>query len=424
MDLVTLNSTFHEDRLVEKYASLIWTERYAQAGDFQLVSNRIADTIRALPLDSYVSLRNSTVPMKVEAHKIEKKKGAAPQITVVGRSFEATTLELRVATLQVTDTGPRMVYTRSAARVSDAAYLAIREIIGDTNRYIEGVEVLGVQSPNNLYDSINEVDLVLPADFKFDFWDPTKSYAIGDYVRRLEATSPYDPHIYVAGVPSGGSNINQDPNTAPAGYWTLVTDPDAAVVPTTSFEIPAGNLYSSVLQMVGSNHHAIKATRPDISSDKVQIEIYNGADLTETVVFDAKFDQMDSATYLLSNTGSTNVAYMFGNEHATVVNKNAGSPPTGLNRRVMMMDITDDGTSSATLSSRGLTELYKNNATALFGGEVSQQAGDGYNTDYFLGDIVKLKGEYGLYQDVRVAEFIRSADSQGEKAYPTFEAIS
>lgn len=429
MDLVTLDENFHENRLVSGYGSLVWTERYSTAGDFQLISNRIADTIKALPLESYVSLRNSVVPMKVEAHKIEKKKGAAPQLTVVGRSFEATTLELRVAAKTIGHL--RAAYSINAPKASDAAYKAMREVIGDTNRYLDGSEILPPQTPNNTNDGISEVDLVLPDDYWFELWSPTKVYAGGAHVRWPEATPPYTPHIYVATLSSGptaGGGVAQDPNTSP-GYWTLVTDTEAAaaLITTTPYVVPPGNLYTSLLAMVGSNHHGIKATRPDASSNKVQIEIYNGADLTETVIFDAKFDQMDSATYLLSNTGSTNVAYVYAPESADlsiVVQKNAGDPPTGLNRRVMMMEVTDGLISPDALHSRGLTELYKHNATALFGGEVSQEVGEGFNRDYFLGDILKLKGEYGeTYQDVRVAEFIRSSDSSGDKAYPTFQAI-
>lgn len=428
MDLVSLNSTFHEDRLVEKYSSLIWTERYSAAGDFQLVSNSIQDTISALPLDSYVSLRNSTVPMKVEAHKIEKKKDGIPQITVVGRSFEATSLELRAAVRNPMGTSISE-WVINAAKESDAAYEAMRVVLGDTTRYMGSPpqEVLPVLTPAvSPLDAIPEIDLVLPADYRLVEWDPTVTYHPGDVVMLDAADNIYravDPQ------PIGhGNNINQDPMHDIYGFWTLVSGTADDVVPVTAqkgYAIPQDNLYKAVLTMIGANHHGIKATRPTADSDKVAIEIYNGADLTDTVVYDARLDQINSGTYLFSRTGETNVAYVYASGNSTRVPKTTAAEPSGLNRKVLLVNATEELASAESRTSRGLFELYKNNATALFGGEVASIVANAYNRPggYSLGDIIKLNGEYGLYQNVRVSEFIRSVDAQGEKAYPTFEAI-
>ena len=124
-----------------------------------------------------------------------------------------------------------------------------------------------------------------------------------------------------------------------------------------------------------------------------------------------------------------NVGYIYGPNGATLVLKNvvdANHPePSGLDRRVLIVDETSDETlnSSSIRQSRGLIELYKFNPTALFDGEIASQIAAGYNRDYFLGDILLLVGEYGLSERARVTEFIRSSDSSGETAYPTLEAI-
>lgn len=109
-----------------------------------------------------------------------------------------------------------------------------------------------------------------------------------------------------------------------------------------------------------------------------------------------------------------------------MVARSTGATYSGLSRRVLLLDaVSDTSVSTADArNSRGLIELYQNNPTALFDGEVAQQVANGYNRDYFLGDIIKLNGEYGLSEIVRVSEFIRSADGSGEKAYPTFETVT
>lgn len=361
MELLSLNDEFQPEYLVENYESLVWSERYARSGDFELISQNIAEAVSAMPLDSYVSLRDSTVPMIVESYKIRKPPRDQASITIKGRSFE-TVLERRasVNTPLPAITG-RVPWMISADKESDAAYKAMRVVLGDIDR---GVAGLGAISPAvSALDAIPEIDLTLPND-----------------------------------------------------YSTLTTN---------NYEIKPSDLYTLVMEMIDANHRGIKSVRPAVGGTKVGVEIYNGADLTETFVLDARFDQMDDATYLLSDQGSANVAYVFGPDGAQAVLKTAAPEPSGLARRVLVLDLTSDTTvDSAVRQSRGLIELYKYNATALFDGQVAIQVAEGYNKEYFLGDILKLTGEYGLSQNVRVAEFIRTSDASGEKAYPAFEAVS
>lgn len=371
MELWTLNSNpasgrlFLAEKPYDNFDSLVWTERYHGAGDFQLVSSNPEEALATFPLESYVGLRSSTVPMVVEAHKIEKPKGKHARVTVTGRSFESV-LERRASinTFTYSGTPPtRLPWNINADKVSDAAYKAIREVIGDIAR-----SNLPLINPMSNADRIPEINLPLPTD-------------------------------YTTGT-------------------------------ATAFSIKAGNLYSVVLEMLEVNRHGLRAVRPTPGKTTVDLEVYNGADLRNTAVFDARFDQFDNSTYLLSFQGSTNVAYIFGSNGASWKQKNTGAEPTGLSRRVLLLDEASDTTlnSDAVRQQRGLVELYNNNATALFDGETSFQIGELYNKPiaqggYGLGDILKLQGEYGLYRNVRVAEFIRTSDSSGESAYPAFQVI-
>lgn len=410
MELFTLDSNFQPVNLIENYESLIWTERYDKAGDFQLTSTDISTTIKALPKETCITLRNSTVPMLIEYHKIEKKKGEAPKLTVIGRSYEACALERRASVKEPFGSTTKSAWVQTAAKESDAAYLAMRTVLGDTSRYQSGVLVLSpiAAAVSPLYDPIPQIDLTIPADYGVAAWSSTKYYMQNDLVS-------YAGNYYLATSLNG--NLNQIPSSSPT-FWVATTA-------TKNYEIKTGELYGTVLELIVANNRGIKSVRPDQNGTKVGVEIYNGADRTATVVFDARFDQFDSANYLLGAQGSKNVAYVYGYLGSQQVLKTTAPEPSGMDRRVLAMDETSDQTTTNTdvRKTRGLVELYKNNATALFDGEVAQQVAQGYNNTYFLGDILKLTGEYGLSQNVRVAEFIRSADAQGEKAYPTFEAV-
>lgn len=413
MELITLDSDFQPDKVIENFSSLIWTERYSKYGDFQITSTDINTLINLAPKETCISLRDSSVPMIVEDHKIEKKPNSAPLLTVTGRSFE-TVLERRASVNALASGTVRVPWSINAAKASDAAYEVVRKVIGDFPRYLAGHQVLATISPVDANDAIPEIDLTIPADYQVTTWSSTPKYEIGESV-------VYSGNVYVAILAS----TNKIPSSEPT-YWTsLGSSTGLTAVASELFEIKPQNLYTTVMELVTTNYRGLKAVRPVIGDTQVGIEIYNGADLTSEVVFDARFDQFDSSAYLLSQRGSTNVGYVYGSNGATKVLKTTAPEPSGLERRVLVVDDSNDDTINTAdiRKSRGLIELYQYNATALFDGEVSQQVATGYNTDYFLGDILQFIGEYGLTENVRVVEFIRTSDATGEKAYPAFEAV-
>jgi len=428
MELLTLDSSFQPQGLVENYESLIWTERYSQAGDFELHSSSVQETMLALPRESFVALRDSPVVMVVEDHKIDKTSDGAPTLTVTGRSFE-TVLERRAATNQPFEGFPSDLvlapWPITSAKESDAAYEAIRTVIGDFPRYQAGVQILDLKDPAvSPFDSIPEIELTLPADYRVTNWSSTINYAVGEIVANTGA-------LWRATQ----AGLNKPPTSEPT-YWTFMSAIGSlTTVAGNNYEIKSGDLYSAVMELLNTNHRGIKSVRPDPSGTKVGIEIYNGANLTgegdgsdpdSVVLFDARFDQFDSTTYLFSERGSTNIGYVYDQGGSDLVLKTTALEPSGLARRVLMVDQRSDDTANTpeNRTNRGLIELYKYNATALFDGELANQYAAGYNTRYFLGDIVKLVGEYGLYELVRIAEFIRITDNTGEKAYPTFEVVN
>ncbi len=162
MELITLGVNFQPVNLVENYKSVIWTERYASAGDFQITSNNVNELINQLPLESYIGLRESTVPMIVEAHKIEKRAREAPLVTIVGRSLE-TVLERRASVKDLPTAVVRTPWMMAASTPSDAAYRAIRTVIGDVAKSKSGASVLSALSPAvSSNDAMPEIVLTLP----------------------------------------------------------------------------------------------------------------------------------------------------------------------------------------------------------------------------------------------------------------------
>lgn len=365
MELAVLNDQFQPARLVEGHSSLIWTERYSTAGDFERSSDDIGGTLQALPLyttdasgvqhPTVVTLRDSNVPMIVETHKIEKSLTGPGKITTTGRSFE-TVLDRRTTIKDPLGGHPISAWSSVQKTAVDAAYDVMNRVV-----------TLGSA---NVADKIPEINIKVP-------------------------------------IRPGGY-------TAPAS--------------TQSYQVDPGELYSWVLQQLQSENYALRAVRPsDVAVTTIAVEIYTGADRTKTVVFDARFDQFDNSTYLLSQAAWKNTDQVGATSDSKEVTD--GNTYTGLNRRVTYLDASQTATGAAgtaltqIMTNLGTVDLAKQLETVLFSGEISRLRGSRYGKDFYLGDIVKLTGDYGLSQFVRISEFIRSEDNTGEKAYPTFASI-
>lgn len=355
MDLAILNEDFQPERPVEGWNSLVWTERHSTNGEFQLVSNEIANILSLLPVGEVndppclVSIAESDVPMVVESHKLETPKNQAPQIVTTGRSFE-TVLDRRQTIRAVTPGVARMEWQIEAQTAAIAAYEVAKAII------VDGV--------CTIKDIIPEI-------------------------------------LLLNGVVDVGV--------------------------TQKYPVEPKELYAWMIETLALGKYGLKSSFGPASPGQIAVQIYKGTDRKEEVVFDVALDQFEDAAYFLSKLGYKNVMITQtanGMEFSTT-----GTDPEGLARRVDFQDVSQEVTlpAGADLTNltinKGKVALADRLPTALFSGGIASSIGEEYNTSYFLGDIVRLQGEYGLSQDARVAEFVRTHDATGVKAYPTFEAV-
>lgn len=367
----SLDASFQPARLVEGHSSLIWSERYSSVGDFSRESNDIAGTLKKLPLytlapdgvtklPTLVTLRETSVPMVVIAHKIAKPSSAPPTITTIGASAECL-LNRRTTVVNPVGGGSKInPYSAQALTGVDFVYDVMTRVV--TN------------GQASLADKIPEFDIQAPI--------------------------------------------------RPVGY----VPPSS----TRNFAAELGELYSWALSGIADEGYGFRSVRPaDTTKNKIAIQIYKGRDRTQQVVFDTRFDQIDDAQYLLSDAGWKNTDQVNGSADSLEVTD--GGTYSGLSRRTIYNDasqttanISAGSDLTQAMTNLGLVDLAKNLPTALFSGEVSRQIAALYGDEvngYLLGDVVKLTGDYGLSQFVRVSEFIRSEDAEGEKAYPTFESL-
>lgn len=365
MDLMTLDANNQPAKMVEQYDSLIWTERFNTVGDFQITTGDIDRYMALLPEGTRLALRESNVPMVVETHQIDRKKNTAAQLIIKGRSFESI-LDRRIALLSLA--GGAGDWNVVAKIPSDIAYYAIKKICVD-----------GQLTADDIFPS-TMVQFPTPADY-------------------LTGTGPNRAFT----IPRGNLLATVLP------FLQTETKADATTTPAT----PA------VVQ------HGIRAVRPNTAGTAIAIQIYTGTDRSSTIYFDGTRDLLDDGSYLFSKVGSADSAVVVAPNGSVILNKGAASV-VGLDRRVMLVDGSTSGvTTESSLTEQGKQALTDAAQTAIFNGSINQDLSPYvYGVDYFLGDTVKLVGDYGLVQPARVTEYIRSEDATGIKAYPTLTTLT
>lgn len=361
MDLMTLNSDQQPDKMVEQYDSLIWTERY-RFGDFQITTGDVNRFMTLLPEGTLLGLRESSVPMIVERHLIERKKNQPVKLTIKGRDF-CSILDRRISCIDVPGTGEWNVTTYTP---QDVAFFLMEEIC------------------TGGFDPLDEFPSSLVTFHYTDYetsTGPVRSFTI----------------------PRGNLMTAVTQFLAAEAREDLTTTPDTP----------------EVVQ------HGIRAVRPDISHTAIQMQIYKGVDRSDTVYFDARRQLLNDGSYLFSKEGSATSAFCIGVDDTATLEKHSVAP-SGMDRRVILVDGSNSNLSMEEIVEDGKLSLANAHETALFDGSINEDINPYvYNVDYGLGDIVKLVGDYGLEAPkARVTEFIRSEDSTGSKAYPTLVTIA
>jgi len=157
-------------------------------------------------------------------------------------------------------------------------------------------------------------------------------------------------------------------------------------------------------------------------------ELYKGTD--NGVIFSPEFDNLINSDYKFDSSKYANVAYVAGEGEGIARRKAAIGSSTGIDRREIFVDARDISSNDNEITEaeyqnllvqRGNKKLNEQTLKETFESEVEPNMTYEYKKDYDLGDVVKVKNEYGLTAESRIIEIIESDDENGYKVIPTFE---
>lgn len=358
MDLFTLQkeSPFDPIDSIDGYKSLIWTERFSKAGDFELVTPNVEETLAQIPNGTILSILESRYLMMANKNKIVKGDDGSYLLTVSGDSLE-TYLSNRPARApgQNSDTDWTFdgVYPISTAiniftQIANTGTLNANDAIAGgllkmvTSIVESGATTSIIVKARDLYSAVTEITGGIKCGIH-----PHKELVSGSPELHLEIYRGIDRTVNQLAVPPVIFHISKG-DIVDASY--LFTNKDFYNV-------------AYVYSPKGSRVVYAPGVDPSISSWDRRVLYVDANDISA------------DTTTLIAN---------------------------------------------AAMDERGKKELSAHNMQLLFDGKINPVSTSYKTPDdYYLGDNVTLVAEYGVKQTMQVEEIIRISDSEGERTYPT-----
>lgn len=405
MDLLRLNrNTYFPDEMVNNWKNLVWTERFVASGDFQLVTSEIEEMRALIPEGSFVCLRDSPEVMMVGTHKIGRNsEDGTYEVTITGRSVTSKFADRGWYAAANDERWPM----KKQYSIANAAVVVAWNSICNTGLY----DV--TKPPPEVWASLDED--ILPNVCITD------STTITTAARKWFLEGKDDHYTALLKILLRGR----------LGIRSIRPFYDGA------YASPSARVAS-----VSTDGTLGVTLQSDIS--KLRFDIYNGLNRTENqsinerVTFHHDRGDLENDEYLYSLDNYKNVAWVRGNKDSGLsgvayYRGYTGVPPNntypGWSRYSLLVDGDARGDMSLPeyrdyLSQLGETALDEHDYVAMYSAAISPNNSYTYLEDYRLGDYVTLHGDFGLSKYMRVNEYIRSEDENGESAYPTLAEIN
>lgn len=358
----TAPTKMEQGEILNGFSSKLWIERYALAGEFALVSNISAGMREKLPVGSFISHVESQEVMMVENHELVVNRGKEPELKITGSGFET---------------------------------FFVNRIVGSNDpvwpAWVAQVYVVGSSSPQEQVLNL-----------------------IKDHIMASELVDDNDQIPYTDVTYTSGGGFSEERT------------------------FKAEDLYTAVQTVLAANNLGIKVVRPGLwsplgaASPNTAFVVHSGVDRTSDVVFSYDTGEIESADYLWTNKKFKNAALIIG----TWLKTRYVPAATGIDRRWMLVDgsdidadkdisiVTTPGAEqdavNAAMIQRGIDSLVAQKDVELSKAEVSKDVNKpGYRTDFNVGDIIAVEGDYNASSIMRISEYVEIEDENGQKGYPT-----
>lgn len=356
MDIYILDDLNRRTSVVDKFESLIWTERFSAYGNFELVLHSTLENRNRFKEGVRLALNESYRVMTVETIEDTSDTEGRTILKVTGRSLESI-LENRLARGTTADltTTPKWVLTGTP-----------REILHDI---YHNICVLGIIDPGDIIPGVTESS-IFPPD--------TIAEPVEEITYEIEPKTVYSAIKDLCDLYHIGFRLVRDIEDNQMYYDTYM----------------------------GSDRTTHQTTLPAVVFSPGLDNLQNTTELTSISTY-------KNVAYVLTPVG-TEIVY-----DLDVPETTSGFNRKVLIVKADDIKDEDPLVATAKMIQRGTEELAKNRRFAAFDGELNHNSQYRYNRDYNLGDLVQLRNNSGAASDMQVTEQIFVSDRQGDRSYPT-----
>lgn len=369
MEVYILDHLYRRTEVIDKFESLIWTERWDDIGDFELHIPSSAPIKASFLPDTSIAVNTSHRVMTVETVEDTLDEEARKILKIKGRSLEKITQE-------------RILLDTYAGYSLLPNYTVNNEMPAAAMR--------------RMFNYVFEIGAIHPSDVLPLYVDGQTLFPIDTIPEPTDVVLQYlDPAMVYDGLRTYSQVYDLG--------WRLYRNYDNQQL--------FFNVYT------GNNRTVRQSTFPAVVFSPAMENLQNTAELGTT-------EGAKNVAYVYCDVANSLNPDDDGFHSAVVYAPGVDSSITGADRRVMLInmgtiDPSKTGPVDAQLIRGGLDALAKAKAFRAFDGEVTQYTGYEYDNHYFLGDIVTMQNENGYMNDMRVTEQIMVSDRDGDRSYPT-----
>lgn len=176
MQLVVLDTSFSVLQVIDSYDSLIWTERYADYGDFELVLPFLNGVLYYIDFDNYLAIKESSTVMVIEQIEIETDVESGNKLKVSGRSLESI-LNRRIVWKQTILNGKlqngiqKLLYENIIQPTDPSRKIPNFTFKESSDTTITGLTIEAQYTGDNLFDVIKSICDVYSLGFRISLSD-------------------------------------------------------------------------------------------------------------------------------------------------------------------------------------------------------------------------------------------------------------
>lgn len=356
-----LDRYFNTIGVLDVYKSFIWTDRYDEAGDFEITLPVTPNNLMLFDEDYYIVRQDSEHVMYVDMIEMESDAENGSILRVSGHSLEKM-LDRRVVWKQRQvsgnlQNGIQTLLNENAINPSDSnRRIPGLKFVASTDKHVTDITVDTQFTGDSLYEAV--VSLCQAAHLGFKITMPVD----GAYEFRLYAgadrTYSQTEHPYIIFSPYYENLMNSNSITSYENHRTVALVGGEGE--------GSDRKYETVSEIAGP-----------------------GSGLSRREIF---IDARDVSSKITNNDGST--------------------------RELTPAEYSES------LKNRGKEKLAEFLTITTFDGEAETSRSFEYMKDFNIGDLVQLETEYQTTFIARISEYIYSYDESSANEYPSFKILS